>query len=65
VSRKHNTQHPERNRSRYPERLAARGLGKAPRMAEIDGTQGLRARQERREKETGSPVARTSQEEAA
>lgn len=65
MSKKHNTQHPERSRSRYPQRLAARGLSKTPRMAEIDGSQGLRARQERREEQTGSPFPRASEEVAA
>jgi hypothetical protein len=55
MSKKHNTQHPDRSRSRYPERLQKRGLGKSPMLAEIEGTQGLRARQERREEQTGVP----------
>lgn len=55
MSKKHNAPHPERGRSRYSDRLAARGLKRAPALAEIEGTQGLRTRQERREKEQGHP----------
>lgn len=57
MSRKHNTKHPGRARSRYPQRLEARGLGKAPMLAEIEGTQGLRARQERRVEQGREPWA--------
>jgi len=32
MSRKYNAKHPARGRSNYPRRLAARGLGKSPRM---------------------------------
>ena len=42
MSRKHNTQHPERARSNYPQRLAKRGLAKAPALEDVDR---LRARQ--------------------
>ncbi len=55
MSRKHNCKHPERGRnseegaSGYQKRLRDRGLGKAPRMADLDG---LRAKQLRRVRET-------------
>lgn len=63
MSRKHNTKHPERSASRYAERLAKRGLRKAPMLDEIEGSQGLRSRQERRKDQTGSPfVSRASDE---
>lgn len=63
MSRKHNTKHPERSASHYPERLAARGLRKSPMLAEIEGDSGLRRRQERRAEQTGSPfVTRASDE---
>lgn len=65
MTKKYNGQHPERGRSRYPERLAARGLRKSPMLAEIEGDQGLRRRQERRMKEHGSPFPRTREENAA
>lgn len=52
MSGKHNTRHPDRGASHYPERLAARGLSKAPRLADPDV---LRARQLRRVEQTGSP----------
>lgn len=48
MSRKHNTQHPERGRSHYPERLAKRGLTKTPTMPTLDY---LRAKQEREKRE--------------
>jgi hypothetical protein len=40
MSRKHNTQHPDRGRSHYPDRLAARGLTKAPTMPDLDRLRG-------------------------
>ena len=52
MSRHHNTQHPDRARSHYPARLAARGLSKAPAMESVES---LRARQEARQRRTGSP----------
>ncbi len=55
MSGKYNTKHPERGTSHYPERLYARHLKTAPRMAVIDGDTGLRARQERRTRERGHP----------
>ena len=36
MSRHYNTQHPERSRSRYPARLAARGLTKTPAMPTLE-----------------------------
>lgn len=36
MSRKHNTKHPNRGRSHYPERLEARGLSAAPVMRDLD-----------------------------
>lgn len=52
MSRKHNTKHPERGRSGYPARLAARGLSKAPTMATVEH---LRYIQNRRVEQTGYP----------
>lgn len=46
MSRKYNAQHPDRGRSHYPSRLAARGLTKAPTMPSLDS---LRSRQARPE----------------
>lgn len=46
MSRKHNTQHRDRGRSNYPERLANRGLTKAPTMPTVES---LRSRQSRPE----------------
>jgi len=52
VSRKHNTKH-RRTRSRYVDRLRKRGQSSASvRMEDVDV---LRARQQRRGYETGSP----------
>lgn len=65
MSRHHNTQHPERGRSRYPQRLEARGLRKSPVMTPVDV---LRTRQARRVEETGVPWSQhapMSEEEAA
>lgn len=46
MSRKNNTKHPERGRSRYKERLAARGVkGPAVRMVDVEV---LRRRQDGR-----------------
>lgn len=42
MSRKHNTKHPARTRSRYPLRLAKRGLSKAPSLPSLEW---LRAKQ--------------------
>jgi hypothetical protein len=37
MSRKHNTKHPERGRSHYPQRLTARGISSAGvRMMDLD-----------------------------
>lgn len=52
MSGKFNKQHPDRGRSRYPQRLAARGLSKAPRM---EAREVLEARQLRRTEQTGVP----------
>lgn len=41
-----------RSKSRYPQRLAARGLKAAPPMADAEQLAGV---QKRRERETGSP----------
>jgi len=57
MARKHNTRHPERARSRYPQRLARRGLSKSPVMASPEN---LRTAQERRTRETGSPWAQVT-----
>ena len=43
MSRKHNTQHPERSRSRYPARLEARGLTRAPALESLDRLRGRQA----------------------
>ena len=61
MSRHHNTRHPERGLSRYPQRLAARGLTKAPAMPTLEN---LRARQERRLAQTGSPFPARIEEAA-
>lgn len=60
MTRKHNAKHPERSRSRYPQRLEKRGLSKAPAMPTLEA---LRARQARRKEETGVPWARGSERE--
>lgn len=60
MSRKHNTRHPDRGRSRYPLRLEKRGLSRAPAMPSLDS---LRKIQERRTEEQGYPW-RTASEEA-
>lgn len=52
MTTKHNTKHPDRKRSNYPLRLAARGLSKSPRLEELEV---LERRQIRREIETGAP----------
>jgi hypothetical protein len=52
MTRRYNTKHTERGRSRYPLRLQARGLTKAPPLAPLSG---LQARQEARVKNTGHP----------
>lgn len=52
MSRKHNTRHPERGRSRYGERLTARGLSKAPAM---ESAEHLERVQDARKRRTGSP----------
>jgi hypothetical protein len=36
MSKRHCCKHPARNRSHYPERLAARGFSRAPRMEPLD-----------------------------
>lgn len=51
MSTKHNVSHKTkfgRGVSHYPDRLAARGLSKAPSLAAIEGATGLRLRQDRR-----------------
>jgi hypothetical protein len=58
MARKHNTRHPARARSRYPQRLARRGLSKTPVMASPEN---LRSTQERRTRETGSPWAQATE----
>ena len=60
MSRKHNTQHQDRGRSNYPARLAARGLSKAPALADVDQ---LRRTQQAREAR-GLPPWRTRGEAA-
>lgn len=52
MSRHYCTRHPERSRSRYPARLEARGLSKAPRMEPLEP---LRRRQLARKHATGFP----------
>ena len=52
LTTKHNCKHPERARSRYPERLRARGLSKAPLMLPLAT---LRSRHLARIKEHGTP----------
>jgi hypothetical protein len=42
MARKHNTKHPDRGASHYPDRLAARGLSRVPAMATVES---LRKRQ--------------------
>lgn len=49
MSHKHNIKHPGRAKSRYPLRLAKRGLSKAPVMEDLET---LTKRQERRVKDT-------------
>lgn len=51
MSRKHNTKHPTRVRSRYPLRLAKRGLSKAPSLPSLDW---LRAKQTREAARAGN-----------
>ena len=51
MSRKHNTRH-DRSKSRYPERLRARGLGRSPRQPRLSD---LRALHARRTQATGTP----------
>jgi hypothetical protein len=52
MSRKYNTKHPERGRSNYGKRLAARGLSMAPALLKLEP---LRERQLRCEERTGVP----------
>lgn len=62
MSRHHNTRHPDRGRSNYPARLAARGLNKAPALEAVDN---LRSRQERRIAQTGTPFPVAAEQAAA
>jgi hypothetical protein len=62
MSRHYNTQHPERGRSHYPDRLSARGLTKAPTMPKVED---LRKIQEARQRRTGSPFPTKVEQEAA
>lgn len=59
MSRKCNTQHPNRGRSHYPERLAARGLTRAPAMPTVES---LRSRQSRPEWLDAHPSIKTNLE---
>jgi hypothetical protein len=59
MSGKYNKKHPDRSTSRYPQRLAARGLGKAPAMVAVEV---LRTRQIRRTEQTGSPFPASREE---
>lgn len=52
MSRRYNCKHPLRSLSHYPQRLAKRGLSKAPSLGSLPI---LRARQIKRVKETGYP----------
>lgn len=61
MARKHNTKHLGRGRSHYPERLAKRGLSKAPALADPDQ---LRRTQQAREAR-GLPPWRRGAWEAA
>lgn len=45
MSRKYNTQHPGRARSRYPQRLAKRGLSKAPALPPLEWLRRKQARE--------------------
>jgi hypothetical protein len=60
MSRHHNTRHPDRGRSRYPDRLTRRGLSRAPEMESPDN---LRTRQEARIRRTGVPWATSASDE--
>lgn len=62
MTTRHNTRHPDRVRSRYPERLARRGLTRAPAMESVEA---LRSRQEARIRKTGSPFPVSHEEEEA
>lgn len=68
MARKHNTKHTQRAGSYYKERLAKRGLSKAPAMQSIDD---LRRIQLARKERTGQPwptiaeIAAEEEEEAA
>jgi len=46
MARKHNTKHPDRGASHYPDRLAARGLSRPPALPTVES---LRSRQARPE----------------
>jgi hypothetical protein len=52
MSRKYNCKHPDRGRSRYPLRLAKRGLSKAPAMLSLDKLREIQEARIRR----GEPV---------
>jgi hypothetical protein len=62
MSRHHNTRHPDRGRSHYPDRLTRRGLSRAPEMESVEN---LRSKQEARERRTGSPFPSVSEERAS
>jgi hypothetical protein len=53
MSRKHHTKHPERSKSKYPGRLAKRGL--SPARVRMETIEALEAIQRRRKEDTGVP----------
>ena len=61
MSRHHNTEHPERSTSNYKTRAGM--MGTTGHLAAIEGNQGLRARQERRIANFGSPFPRGEESE--
>lgn len=67
MSRKHNCPHLDRSRSNYANRPGM--FGPHSRLEPIEGRQGLRLRQERREEQTGVPwptsASRKAEAEAA
>lgn len=62
MSKRHCTKHPDRGRSNYPNRPGM--FGPHGHLADIEGRQGLRARQERRVEQTGVPWPTTASERA-
>lgn len=62
MSRKHNTKHPDRSVSRYPDRLAARGVSSAG--VRMQSLLVLRKRQLQRIALTGVPWATTVRPES-